>query len=157
MTERTVVHKGKHASLLYVVSTSAVAVVILVVTSFAFFSEAPDLASSLIFLILFGPVAIAFLIVEVLIFSFPVFSFAWRVKKNDSLMTFVWCIGVPAVAAYLMGTVGATLIDRRHEYFSYFEIIQYHSAILALPTIALFVSGIASVPVLRRSRARKEK
>ncbi|MGZ1492643.1 hypothetical protein [Brevibacterium sediminis] len=125
-------------------------------TSFAFFTEAPDIASSLIFLILFGPAAIVFLMVEVLIFSLPVFNFSWRVKKNDSLMTFVWCIGVPAVAAYLLGTVGATLVDRRHKYFSYFEIAQYHGAILALPTIALFVSGILSVPVLRRSRARKE-
>lgn len=149
-------HKGKHAPLLYVVVTFAIAAIILFVTSFAYFSETPDFVSSLIFLILFCPVAIAFLVVEVLIFSVPGFRFAWRVKKNDSLMTFIWCVGVPAIAAYLMGTVGATLLDRRHEYFSYFEIIQFHGAILAVPTIVLLVSGILSVPILRRSRASQE-
>lgn len=149
--------KGKHAPLLYVVATSAIALIILFATSFAFFSEAPDFTSSLMFLILFGPVAIVFLIAEVLIFSLPGLSFVWRVKKNDSLMTFIWCIGVPAVVAYVLGTAGAGLMDRRREYFSYFELFQYYGAILALPTIALFVSGIVSVPVLRRSRARKEK
>lgn len=148
--------KGKHAPLLYVVVTSAIAAIILFVTSFTYFSETPDFVSSLMFLILFCPVAIVFLIAEVLIFSVPVFKFAWRVKKNESLMTFIWCVGVPAIAAYLMGTVGATLVDRRHEYFSYFDILQFHGAILAVPTIILLVSGILSVPILRRSRARTE-